>query len=207
MQGVFGLFQGFGLVIVTEQAFARLGIVKPQPAGIPVQIQAQSCAVAPNPIGHRVQGQTRIRAVHELFADQRLAVERAVIRGIVTPVLANAQFGIQIPLFSHVSPRRALRADLHHKIGRLSYRPNPIGVVVFNQGHIHVERHIAIRGNPPRRIALLVVDEGIAIDPGIGTVAEMVSQRHHNRVEKRILKLSIGQGYTVRFGIKNAVLN
>ena len=163
--------------------------------------------MSPNPIGHRAQGQTLIRPIHKMFADQRLAVERAVVCGIVTPVLANAQFGVQSPLFSHVSPRRALRADLHHKIGWLANRPNPIGVVVFDQRHIHVERHIAIRGNPPSGIALLVVDEGIAIDPGMGTVAEMVSQRHHNRVKKRILEFSIGQGYTVRFGIKNAVLN
>ena len=126
--------------------------------------------------------------------------------GIVQPQLAKADDRIQRYLVAGVLRGGGFRCDFQGEIGGLAHFPHPVGVAGQDGGDIHIKRHIAVGGDMAAGVALLVVDEGVAVDGGVGTAAEVGFQGGDDFAVEGRLMLSVGQGFTVRFGVEGFVI-
>ena len=157
-------------------------------------------------VGFPVDLEPDVFAIDKMLADQRFAVEFAVGRGVVAPVFSETEFGVQAPLIAGVIPSGILRGDFQGEIGDLAHLPDAVGVAVVDVVKIHIEGYVAVGGHELSRKALAIVDEGVAADGDSGLIFEIPAQRGYGVDVITFLVESVGQGHTVRFGIKDAIL-
>ena len=126
--------------------------------------------------------------------------------GIIQPQLAEADDRIQRYLVAGVLRGGGCRCDFQGEIGGLAHFPHPVGVAGQDGGDIHIKGHIAVGRDMAAGVALFVVDEGVAVDGGVGTAAEVGFQGGDDFAVEGRLMLSVGQGFTVRFGVEGFVI-
>ena len=140
------------------------------------------------------------------LAHQPLTVVPAVRGGVVPPVFADADGGVQLALGDEIIVGGVLGGDFQGELGRLAHDPNPVVLLADDFVGVHVKGNVAVRRDVAPGATRVVVNEVVAADESAGLVGVTVLQQCVDVQELVVLLISVRQGRTVRCGIKNAVL-